>query len=56
MSLQDFIHTTGLTRVSAEIEQGAFPSVRLRVHTTDEMHLSNTVETFAVARLRSSFS
>lgn len=46
MSLQDFIHTTGLTRVSAEIEQGAFPSVRLRVHTIDETQFKPGITRF----------
>lgn len=40
MSLQDLIRTAGLSRVSAEIEQVALPSVRLSTHRSNEAQLA----------------
>lgn len=44
--LQDLLRTAGLTRVSAEIEQVALPSIRLRAHTVDETQLKPGITRF----------
>ncbi|HEU5379018.1 MAG TPA: YwqG family protein [Ktedonobacteraceae bacterium] len=47
--LQDLLRAAGLIRVSAEIEQVALPSIRLRAHAVDETQLKPGITRFGGA-------
>ena len=45
-TLQELLSAGGLTRVSAEIAQGAFPAIRLKAHAVDETQLGQGATKF----------